>query len=124
MPRATDDELLKNIAQQKAKLEQRERRIRARRNHANRKKDARGKVLLGVVLLEIIKNQPDRVNWCMKQIRTYLGKSSDLAFLKEMYDLDLSTKPLPPPAPHPRKPRFPTLPDPFGAGIGSESMRS
>lgn len=101
MPRATDDELLENIAQQKAKLEQRERRIRARRNHANRKKDARGKVLLGVVLLEIIKNQPDRVNWCMKQIRTYLGKSSDLAFLKEMYDLDLSTKPLPPPPPPP-----------------------
>lgn len=101
MPRATDDELLENIAQQKAKLEQRERRIRARRNHANRKKDARGKVLLGVVLLEIIKNQPDRVNWCMKQIQTYLGKSSDLAFLKEMYDLDLSTKPLPPPPPPP-----------------------
>ena len=60
--------------------------------------DTRGKVLLGVVLLEIIKNQPDRVNWCMKQIRTYLGKSSDLAFLKELYDFDLSTKPIPPPS--------------------------
>jgi hypothetical protein len=87
--------LLKNIAQQKAKLDQRERRIRARRNHANRKKDARGKVLLGVVLLEIIKNQPDRVNWCMMQIRKHLSKSSDLAFLKELYDLPLSTQPLP-----------------------------
>ena len=99
MPRATREERLAKINERRAKLDLAARKLQASLTRENRKKDTRGKVLLGVVLLEIIKNQPDRVNWCMKQIRTYLGKSSDLAFLKELYDLDLSTKPIPPAPP-------------------------
>ena len=99
MTRATPQERLAKLDEQEAKIRARKRQIRAGLNLAERKKDARGKVLLGIVLLETIKNQPDRVNWCMKQIRTYLGKSSDLAFLKKLYGFDLSTTPIPPPSP-------------------------
>ena len=98
MPRANPQERKRKLKEKQARLKAELQRLEARERQADRKKDARGKVLLGVVLLEIIKNQPDRVNWCMKQIRTYLGKSSDLAFLKELYGFDLSTKPIPPPS--------------------------
>ena len=98
MPRANPEERKAKLKEKKARLEAELQRLEARERETFRNKDARGKVLLGVVLLEIIKHQPDRVNWCMKQIRTYLGKSSDLAFLKELYDFDLSTTPIPPPS--------------------------
>ena len=98
MPRATREERLAKINERRAKLDQDARKLQASISRDNRKKETRGKVLLGVVLLETIKNEPGRVNWCMKQIRTYLSKRSDLAFLKELYDLPLSTTPLPPDA--------------------------
>lgn len=97
MPRATREERLAKINERRAKLDQDARKLQASISRDNRKKETRGKVLLGVVMLEIIKNQPDRVNWCMMQIRKHLTKSSDLAFLKELYDLPLSTQPIPPP---------------------------
>ena len=99
MPRGSREERLAKINERRAKLDQAARKLQASLNRDERKKDTRGKVLLGVVMLDILKKYPDRVGWFMREIRTSLQKSSDLAFLKDQYDFDLSTKPITSPAP-------------------------
>ena len=85
MPRASDEEMIQKIKNQQAKLTARLQRIQARRSQAFRKKDARGKILIGGAILAALKKQDVTEAGVMKILRTYLPQTRDQALLQELY---------------------------------------
>lgn len=103
MPRAKPEERKAKLKEKQARIKAELQRLEARERETFRKKDARGKILIGGAILAALKQQAVTEEGVMKILRAYLTQPRDQALLKELYGFPFQATEEQTPPPRPTK---------------------